>query len=315
MNLMTNITGFGSGAVNATRRLRLLCATDLSGRSDQAVRRALLLAGQLDAELLLFHSIDAAPGERVARRKQVRAQLALDTRVRKLFSTEREVKVSVRVGHYRDTIAAMAQEWGADLIILGSHRTRLGDGVIGTTAERVIRRARRPVLVVKRDVTGPYEQVLLTSDLSSVSAGAASLTQDLGLLEGSETTVVHALTPAAGSMLRFSGVSEPEMEKYVRQLRHLTAAEVRQQFEQAGLSRRLLSVVAEQSSPLKAIEQTAQRMDADLVVVAAGRFPTLKRILLGSISNEVLRRLTCDVLLVSFGTLQQMRQPAIKHAA
>jgi nucleotide-binding universal stress UspA family protein len=200
----------------------------------------------------------------------------------------------------------MAREWDADLIILGARTERFGESIVGTTAERVSRKARRPILVVNRDVAGPYQHVLLTSDLTKGSAEAASLADNVGLLDGGLTAVVHALSSAGVSMLRVSGVSEPAIQTYVRTMSQSTSHEILQQFEHAGVHTERMSVLAQQSSPLRAIEHAVQLTDADLVVVGSSEFPVLKRIVLGSISNEVLRTLTCDVLLVSAG--------AIKHA-
>lgn len=289
------------------RELRLLCATDMSEQSERAVQRALLLSEQLDAELLLFHSINAARTDRLTRRKQVRAQLALTSRSGAFAGATREPRIVVRVGDHQGTIADIAREWDADLIILGARTERFGESVVGTTAERVSRKARRPILVVNRDVAGPYEHVLLTSDLTRESAGAARMAEHLGLLESGLTAVVHSLSPAGVSMLRVSGVSEPAIETYVRGMSHSTSQEIMQQLEHAGVHTERLSVLARPAAPLRAIEHAAQLTDADLVVVGSSHFPVLKRIVLGSVSNEVLRRMTCDVLLVSPG--------AIKHAS
>ena len=293
------------------RPLRLLCATDLSRRADRAMLRALLLSRRLGADLLLLHSIEAAGTVRTTRRKQVRAQIIMQARARKLAPSGRIPEFVVRVGQYQDTIVEVAGEWDDDLIILGSYRMSLGDSVIGTTAERVIRKASRPILVVNREPRGPYEHVLLTSDLSEVSVGAARLARSLGLLEDCLTSVVHALAPAARSLLRSFGVGEPVIEKYVRQVGHWTSDKILQQLEQAGLHTTRVSVLAKQGPPLRAIEHAAQLTSADMVVVGASHFPALKRIVIGSISNEVLRRLTCDVLLVSPGAIKQVQAGAM----
>jgi nucleotide-binding universal stress UspA family protein len=294
--------------LDVKRQLRLLCATDLSRRSDRAMLRAMLLAQELGAELLLFHSIDAAPAERVTRRKRTRAQIILDARARRMLPSGTVPQTAVRVGGYRNAIAEMAKEWEADLIILGSHTARLGDSIVATTAESLIRKVHRPVLVVKRDARSAYQHVLLTSDLTDVSAGAARLAQNFGLLEGRETSVVHALASAATSMLRMSGVGKAQVESYERQFRQWTAEEIMQQLQRAGLSTDGMSIVAEQGAPASVIERVSELTAADLVVVGASRFPALKRVVLGSVSNEVLRRLACDVLLVSPGAIKHERE-------
>ena len=49
---------------------------------------------------------------------------------------------------YRE-ILAVAEQIGADLIVMASHRPELGDYLLGSNAERVVRHTRRSVLVVR----------------------------------------------------------------------------------------------------------------------------------------------------------------------
>jgi nucleotide-binding universal stress UspA family protein len=56
----------------------------------------------------------------------------------------------VAVGHPADTIVRMAQERGADLIVMGTHgRTGLQHVLLGSVAEKVVRLAPCPVLTVR----------------------------------------------------------------------------------------------------------------------------------------------------------------------
>jgi nucleotide-binding universal stress UspA family protein len=262
---------------------------------------------QLDAQLLLLHSIDAARTTRMTRRKKLHAHMMLHSRARKWARRGLSPEIVVRVGHYRDAISQSARDWDADLIILGSYRRRFGDSLVGTTAERVIRTANRPVLVVNRDRGGTYRNVLLASDLSNVSLDVARMTRDLRLLDGDTLSVVHAMTPATHSMLRLNGVSQSEIDNYTRQMVQRTSGEILRQLSEVGLKQRRVSVAVEQL-PTEAIERVTERLDVDLVVVGASRLPSLKRIFLGSVSNDVLRRLTCDILLISPGAIRHVAE-------
>jgi nucleotide-binding universal stress UspA family protein len=223
----------------------------------------------------------------------------LDAQARKLARWGNGAEISVRAGQLHETIANVAIEWDADLVVLGPYRQRFGDSFWGTTAERVIRRAQRPVLVVNRWSAGPYEHVLLTSDLSRMSAGIASVTKQLGLLEDSRASVVHALQHARGAMLYLAGVSESEVGKFQRSMSQLASDEIETQLASAGLNSERFSVFSRQTAPFSAIEQVAKRIGSDLVVVGTSRFPLLKRVFIGSVSNEVLRGIKHDVLLIS----------------
>ena len=57
----------------------------------------------------------------------------------------------IAAGHPADTIVRIAQERGADLIVMGTHgRTGLQHVLLGSVAEKVVRLAPCPVLTVRR---------------------------------------------------------------------------------------------------------------------------------------------------------------------
>lgn len=300
--------GDSSGAVRAhdggqmfkrDRSPRVLCATDLLQRSDRAVSRADAIARALGAQLLLLHVVDAAKSGVDTHRHGARARSILNARARKLARSGNGAQVSVRAGRPHKIIADAAIKWDADLIVLGPYRRRFGDSFRGTTAERVIRIADRPVLVVNRESADPYEHVLLAADRSRMSIGIAHVTKELGLLEGARASVVHALQHTRGAIPYFAGVRESEVAKYQQSLRELAADEIDTLLTSAGLDSARVSVFSQENSPFRAIEQVASRIGSDLVVVGTSRFPMFKRVFVGSVSNEVLRGIEHDVLVIS----------------
>ena len=60
-----------------------------------------------------------------------------------------EVDAVIREGHPPTAIIAVAEEKGADLIIVASHRPDWHDYLLGSTAARVVRHAQCSVLVVR----------------------------------------------------------------------------------------------------------------------------------------------------------------------
>jgi hypothetical protein len=68
----------------------------------------------------------------------------------------------------------------------------------GTSAERIADKAGRPVLVVNRESTQPYQNVLLTSDLSGVSIGVARVNQDVQLVSPAALGVLEHVHRQSG---------------------------------------------------------------------------------------------------------------------
>ena len=89
------------------------------------------------------------------------------------------------------------------------------------------------------------------------------------------------------------------MGKYQQSLRELASDEIDTLLTSAGLDSARVSVFSQENSPFRAIEQVASRIGSDLVVVGTSRFPLFKRVFIGSVSNEVLRGIEHDVLVIS----------------
>jgi nucleotide-binding universal stress UspA family protein len=289
----------GRQILKRDRSPRVLCATDLHPRSDRAVSRADAIARELGAQLLLLHVVDAAGSAFDTQSRDARARSLLNAQARTLARSGNGAQVSVRAGRPHQTIADVAIKWDADLIVLGPYRRRFGDSFRGTTAERVIRIADRPVLVVNRDSSVPYEHVLLAADLSRMSLGIAHVSKELGLLEGARVSVVHALQHARGATPHVAGLSESQVGKYQHSLREFASDEIEALLESAGLESAGVAVFPQENSPFKAIEQVASRIGSNLVVVGTSRFPLFKRVFIGSVSSEVLRGIEHDVLVIS----------------
>ena len=77
------------------------------------------------------------------------------------------------------------------IIVVGAHGAQfIKDLLVGTTAEKVVRKGDRPVLVVKRPVHGPYRRVLVAMDFSEQSRKALEL--GLRLAPGAKFHLLHA---------------------------------------------------------------------------------------------------------------------------
>ncbi len=86
--------------------------------------------------------------EKMASKKIVKDLAALAAKV---DLTDGAVTSSVRFGSVYQEILAHAGKFGADLIIVASHKPNVGDYLLGTTAARVVRHAACSVFVVRLD--------------------------------------------------------------------------------------------------------------------------------------------------------------------
>jgi nucleotide-binding universal stress UspA family protein len=278
---------------------RLLVATDLSSRSDRAIRRAADLAQAFGAELRLLHVVDDDKPARLveAERREALAQLRqMATSLPELSALA--PSILVETGDAFDGIIRAAEAHAADLVVLGEHRRRpLHDIVLGTTVARVIRHGRHPVLMVHQPSTGPYRRILAATDLLEHAAFAVRTAARLGLLTGTELTLIHAFEPPGMDAIARAGLSKAEVNTYVED----ATREARTELDRftAGLALDTPPVrLTENGRAATILKAAVERLRPDLLVIGTANAGLLRRTLLGSVAAEVLAEIHCDALIV-----------------
>jgi universal stress protein A len=143
----------------------MLVPTDFSEHSDQALEQAAELAAQLDATIHLMHVVQISPmggGPEVASvypttlidSATSAAQTALEARAARHRDRATMAPVRIEIGDPRDVIDRVAEELGADLIVMGTHGPRgVRRMLLGSVAEAVVRTAPCPVLTIRPKTT------------------------------------------------------------------------------------------------------------------------------------------------------------------
>jgi nucleotide-binding universal stress UspA family protein len=139
---------------------KLIYATDLSSESIEGMQWALDLAREFSAELVVLHVVqnlgwalgnEFIPLDVESRTAQAR-QAAFDFLIRSIPESARsdpKIRVELREGVPYEVILSFADSEAADLILLNTQRRGAVDRVLlGSTAERVVRGGRVPVLSI-----------------------------------------------------------------------------------------------------------------------------------------------------------------------
>jgi nucleotide-binding universal stress UspA family protein len=139
---------------------RILVPTDLTASSRRAFPLAARLARRFGAEVLIAHyALVRAPASLAGVSELVERRLPGDRAVREFLQQAFEgVQVTIRVdlGSPWEKILETARTEKADVIVLSTHGPdSLSDRVLGSHAERVVRHAPCPVLVVPESEAGP----------------------------------------------------------------------------------------------------------------------------------------------------------------
>jgi nucleotide-binding universal stress UspA family protein len=183
-----------------------------------------------------------------------------------------------------DVIAAAAKRHRAAMIVMASHgRTGFARWTLGSVAERTVRRAPCPVLIVKRR-RGPASNLLLVPFDFSRSA-ARALRQAIALARGGakRLAIVHIVPPVV-NMRAVAGAIRGEVEAIMR----------RHGFKRSDY--RLL--VLERPDAGRALANLARSLKASLIVMGSSGRSGVARMLLGSVAERTLRYAECPVLIV-----------------
>lgn len=275
----------------------ILAATDFSARSERSVARAARLAAAHGAALALLHVMDDDRSPALVSAERAVAEALLQEAAAGLLPVRAEVLLLS--GDPFQQIAAATELRAPDLLVVGAHRPRpIGDYFIGTTAERVIRASRRPVLMAKAQPDGAYRRVLVAVDFSAASATAARAIATLAFAGEPEIVLTHVRSGAADSLLLRGGMTIAERDRAVSEISARLSERLAAFAAHAGLRASRRIVTSGDKGDADAILATADAVGADLVVIGTRGRSRGRSILLGGVAEAVLRDADIDVLAV-----------------
>jgi len=290
---------------------KLFVAIDFSPNSDEALRQAHDRALSTGAQLAVCHIV---PNElrsnllfpdisRIAalkfplEMKQIAEAAA--ARVAEITGrTEGEFELIVDDGTPQALILNRAEEWLADLIIVGSHgQTSAADALLGSVTDSVIRHAHCPVLIVRPGKrTG---RIVAGTDFSDPVLPALRAAGNEAERTGAELTVVHSLdmvwSLAAYPALAFGGAPFNISAEQIKELELVATQRLKESLKQLNVTGDTLVTTGPAGTALLDI---ASERKADLIVVGTIGRTGLRRALLGSVAETVAKGAPCSVLIV-----------------
>jgi len=212
-----------------------------------------------------------------------------------------DIETDVVIGSPKDEILRIARERNADLVVLGARGLgRIKRFLLGSVSLAVARHATCPVLVVKGQPR-KLGSVLVGMDGSEDSFQALRFLLSLPLARQTKLRLLSVVEPirypasapgaVRGHLIRMLKEIENERRGELEKVLEKAAAEL-------GSSPTRVTRSTPTGNPADVIVAAATAHDDDLVVVGARGLGGVTRLLLGSVSEKVLRYARCPVLIV-----------------
>lgn len=273
--------------------MKAVCATDLSAASEATIKSETCLRCLQRVGVDEMHLVTVVPSNVYAGMPGIdfekRRRRSLDRYRDVIEEAGFDVETHVVRGTPHRRITGIAGTIGAELTIVGSRGTSpLENRVIGSTARNLARTTVTPLLVnrIERGVEEPdvvrehlFRRMLFATDFSENADRAFDLFE---YLQGAtqEAMLVHVETP-----------KDPERDETPDELLDDLAA----QLEGLGIE---TTTSVRQGDPADEILAAEEAYDPATILVGSRGHSRLRRLLIGSVSEEIVSRAEGNVLLV-----------------
>ena len=276
---------------------KVVVATDFSPGAAAALGRVASLPLGPGATVSILHVVpgsvparlrDAASARATRRLRRAAVGVARDLAGR---VADLDVGCTVAFGAPHVEIVRHARAIGAELVLVGRHGPRaVRDALLGSTAERVVRKGDVPVLLVNERGGAAYRRALVAVDLSDASGRIVDLALALLPPGAGPLRMVHAFHVAFEGWLIGDALAD-----YRREHREAALAVARRLA--ASCSRRGIrcEAVVREGDPRGVVLREAVRGGCDLVVIGTHARSGVAHALLGSVAEWLIRAAPCDV--------------------
>ncbi len=218
--------------------------------------------------------------------------------------------VSKRVigGPVKEEIISVARDWGADMIIAGSHgRNQLDRILLGSVSLMLVSEAPCPVLLVKPRAKsarkkldagtekGPL-RILIALDETKSAGEIIKLVNEHSWKQPAQFKLISVIAnPALGLI-----ANSPALDEFYEESKHVRSATVRKlalklrdHYHSPEIFEEILV-----GDPKKMIVDAAKEWNADVIVIGCRHGKTLHKMIFGSVSLAVLCTAPCPVLML-----------------
>lgn len=292
---------------------RILVALPMDGDNCTAIAdRALQLTGQHGAALIAVHAIEGLPAADPllpppADARSLYAHMAAQRKSEVLALFGNAVsRVVVESGKPHAVIDALARTQGADLIVMGAGKAAtLREKILGGTADRVVRTAPCPVLVVRGQTAAPYRHLTVGVDFSTNAKAAVRYASRMA--PDAACVLLHAVEiplTFEQAMLKV-GTPQADIERYRTAKAEAARTALAQLYSANGRLAAGTRIRVQHGDAAALLLQAAQQGRTDLIAIGTQGANAVSQHLLGSVARKVLAGAACDVLVFPASAVPQ----------
>ncbi len=178
-----------------------------------------------------------------------------------------------------EIVKAAKKENVSSIMLASRGKSRLKEILLGSVSEGVIRKADRPVLLVKdgKRQEKMFKKILYAHDLSEHSAKVVECVKDAAIAGGRDVIILH--------------VKEKDKENEKEGEEMLKKA--KEELEKAGID---VKVLIDEGTPHKVILRVAEKEEVTMIAMASRGLGFIEGMILGSTTDVVTRRSKVPVL-------------------
>ena len=219
--------------------------------------------------------------------------VAASERVKTIFP-EWEVSVEAVGDSPAWAVIKKAEEWKADLIVVGSHgRSAVGRLILGSVSQKIVTKADCTVRVARSQAVEKDSpaQLLIGVDGSAGSEAAVRAVRERVWPPGTQARLVAVLDPMMRTAVESIKAADRDEHDWVRRMVDAAANELR-------AAELVVSSVIREGDPRRMLVDEAEECGTDSIFVGARGLRRIERFLLGSVSAAVAARAHCSVEVV-----------------
>jgi len=275
---------------------KILVAIDRSAMAEEALKRAISIAKEKEAQLIVMHVVEPSfiesPFVRPIDENKIKKEVKM--RVEKLTSEEDiEYVLFVESGSAAASISLKVKNLNVDLLVIGTHgKDDISSHYFGSTTLKLIQKTHIPVLVVKNEAKYAYKEMLAPTNLSDYSKESILFARTL--FDTTALKYLHAYVTVDELQALTYRISADQQGQFKKEL--LTDAHIALEKFAKDVGEGEMVLIGYNTSINEDLLDYIVRDNAGLLVLGSKGVGNLNSFLFGSTASYLVRSSPMDVL-------------------